>query len=57
MDMLKRLLEAGEYCAAGAYENPEKYKNIVVRVAGFSEYFYRLTDEMKKVVLRRTIQE
>lgn len=40
-----------------AYENPEKYKNIVVRVAGFSEYFYRLTDEMKKVVLRRTIQE
>lgn len=40
-----------------AYKNPEKYKNIVVRVAGYSEYFYRLTDEMKKVVIRRTIQD
>ena len=40
-----------------AYKNPDKYKNIVVRVAGFSEYFYRLSNDMKKVVLNRTIQE
>jgi formate C-acetyltransferase len=40
-----------------AYKNPDKYKKIVVRVAGFSEYFYRLSDDMKKVVLNRTIQE
>lgn len=31
-----------------AYRNPELHKNIVVRVGGYSEYFYRLTDELKK---------
>ena len=40
-----------------AYENPELHKNIVVRVAGFSEYFHRLTDEVKKAVIARTVQE
>ena len=37
-----------------AYENPENYKNLVVRVGGYSEYFYRLSDELKKKVLERT---
>ncbi len=39
-----------------AYENPEDYKNFVVRVGGYSEYFYRLSDELKKMVMERTIQ-
>lgn len=37
-----------------AYENPENYKNLVVRVGGYSEYFYRLSDELKKKILERT---
>jgi formate C-acetyltransferase len=37
-----------------AYENPEKHKNLVVRVGGYSEYFYRLSDELKKKILERT---
>ena len=37
-----------------AYENPEEHKNLVVRVGGYSEYFYRLSDELKKKILERT---
>ena len=40
-----------------AYENPEKHKNIIVRVGGYSEYFYRLSDELKKMIIKRTIQK
>lgn len=39
-----------------AYKNPEDYKNLVVRVGGYSEYFYRLSDELKRLVINRTIQ-
>ena len=39
-----------------AYKNPEQYKNLVVRVGGYSEYFYRLSDELKRMVIDRTIQ-
>lgn len=39
-----------------AYENPEEYRNLVVRVGGYSEYFYRLPDEVKKMILDRTVQ-
>ena len=40
-----------------AYENPDIHRNIVVRVGGYSEYFYRLTDDLKKMILARTIQK
>ena len=40
-----------------AYKNPDEYKNLVVRVGGYSEYFYRLTDELRKMILNRTIQK
>lgn len=40
-----------------AYDHPEKYPNLVVRVAGYSEYFIYLSDELKKVVIQRTIQQ
>ena len=39
-----------------AYENPQLHKNLVVRVGGYSEYFNRLSDELKKMILERTIQ-
>ena len=32
------------------YEYHEKYPNLVVRVAGYSEYFINLSDEIKKAV-------
>lgn len=40
-----------------AYENPEGYRNLVVRVGGYSEYFCNLSDDLKKMVIQRTIQE
>ena len=39
-----------------AYRNPEEHKNLIVRVGGYSEYFYRLSDELKRMVINRTIQ-
>ncbi len=39
-----------------AYENPDLHKNIVVRVGGYSEYFSRLSDDLKKMIIDRTIQ-
>ena len=37
-----------------AYEHPEEHKNLIVRVGGYSEYFYRLSDDIKKKVVERT---
>lgn len=39
-----------------AYENPDNYRNLVVRVGGFSEYFSRLSEDMKRMVIDRSIQ-
>jgi len=39
-----------------AYENPELHRNLVVRVGGYSEYFRNLSDELKRMVIDRTIQ-
>ena len=36
-----------------AQENPEQYQDLVVRVAGFSEFFVRLTPEMQQDVIAR----
>ncbi len=38
-----------------AYAHPEQYKNLVIRIAGYSEYFCRLSDELKRLVIERTI--
>lgn len=40
-----------------AYENPEMHKNLVVRVGGYSEYFKNLNDDLKKMIISRTIQQ
>ena len=39
-----------------AYEHPERHGNLIVRVGGFSEYFNRLSPELRRMVLDRTIQ-
>ena len=39
-----------------AYRNPEMHKNLIVRVGGYSEYFYRLSDSLKRMIIERTIQ-
>ena len=47
------ILEYQKFLAA--YENPDAYRNLVVRVGGYSEYFYMLEDRLKKKVLERTL--
>jgi len=37
-----------------AQKNPEQYQDLVVRVAGFSEFFVRLTPEMQEDLIART---
>ena len=39
-----------------AYEHPEHHGNMIVRVGGYSEYFNRLSDDLKRMVINRTIQ-
>ncbi len=39
-----------------AYENPDAHKNLVIRVGGYSEYFRNLSDELKRMVIDRSIQ-
>ena len=40
-----------------AREEPEKYRNLRVRVSGFSEYFNRLYPEMQEEIVNRTTQK
>lgn len=40
-----------------AYAHPELYGNLVVRVGGYSEYFNRLSNALKRMVIDRSIQE
>lgn len=40
-----------------AYEHPEKHRDLIVRVGGYSEYFIRLTPEMRKTVFERNLHE
>ena len=39
-----------------AYEHPEHHGNLIVRVGGYSEYFNRLSDDLKRMIINRTIQ-
>lgn len=40
-----------------AYEHPDLHGNLVVRVGGYSEYFVNLSDELKRMIMDRTIQK
>lgn len=44
----RELLEA-------AYKSPEDHKNIIVRVGGYSEYYYRLGEDLRRKILERTL--
>jgi formate C-acetyltransferase len=39
-----------------AQRNPEKYSDLVVRVAGYSAYFLHLPKEVQDDIIRRTEQ-
>ena len=39
-----------------AKRNPERYRDLIVRVAGYSDYFVDLTDELQDEIIRRTEQ-
>ena len=38
-----------------AKNNPEAYKGLIVRVAGYSAYFTELTDDLQDEIIARTI--
>ena len=40
-----------------AQENPEMYKDLVVRIGGYSDYFVKISPEMQAEVLLRTAHE
>ena len=40
-----------------AQKEPDKYKNIIVRVAGYSAYFVELGKEIQDNIIQRTIQK
>ena len=37
-----------------ARKNPEQYRDLVVRIGGYSDFFVRLSDTMQKEVIART---
>ena len=37
-----------------AQKNPEKYKNLMVRVSGWSAYFVQLSKEEQEDIIKRT---
>jgi pyruvate-formate lyase len=40
-----------------ARENPEKYRDLIVRVAGYSDYFVDLGEKLQDEIIRRTEQQ
>ena len=39
-----------------AQKEPDKYRNVLVRVAGYSAYFVDLSEEIQNNIIERTIQ-
>lgn len=64
LDLIKTYMDMGGYhiqfnvvnleTLRAAQKNPEKYRDLVVRVAGFSAFFVDLTPEMQEEVIKRT---
>ncbi len=52
-----QITRSSEKTLLEAFENPDLHKNLIVRVGGYSEYFCRLSDDLKKMILSRTVQK
>ena len=39
-----------------AKENPEEYRNLIIRVAGYSDYFVSLGNDLQDEIIARTEQ-
>jgi formate C-acetyltransferase len=39
-----------------AQNNPEDYRDLIVRVAGYSDYFVDLTEDLQNEIIKRTEQ-
>ena len=37
-----------------AMVNPQNHENLMVRTGGYSEYFNKLSDELKRTIIART---
>jgi pyruvate-formate lyase len=37
-----------------AQQHPEQYRDLIVRVAGYSDYFVNLTPELQEEIIKRT---
>jgi formate C-acetyltransferase len=40
-----------------AQENPEEYRDLIVRVAGYSDYFVDIGKDLQEEIISRTAQE
>ena len=40
-----------------AQKNPEEYKDLIVRVAGYSDYFNNLDEKLQNEIIERTEQD
>jgi len=40
-----------------AQNNPEKFRDLIVRVAGFSDYFVNISTELQNEIIKRTEHE
>jgi formate C-acetyltransferase len=40
-----------------AQQHPDDYRDLIVRVAGYSDYFVDLTPELQEEIIRRTAHE
>ena len=51
---LTRTAACGAPQCARCTRNPEQFRDLVARVAGFSEFFVNLTPEMQEDIIART---